>query len=81
VLLAELVHELGALDAELGLERAWRVVDARMDDARIVPGLVLRYGAGLVDDDDLSGRPPGDYIARDGEPHDPGADHGDVIAV
>ena len=52
-----------------------------MDDAGIVAGLVLGYRAGLVDDDDLSGRAPGDYFARDGEAHDPGADHGDVIAV
>src|SRR5262249_51913920 len=81
VLLGELVHELGALDAELGLERAWRIVNARVDDAGVMAGLVLRHRAGLVDDDDLGARPPGDYFARDGEPHDPGADHGHVIAV
>src|SRR6266851_191917 len=81
VLLAEFVHQLGALDAELSLERARRIVDARVDDAGIVAGLVLGYRAGLVDDDDLSGRAPGDYFARDGESDDPGADHGDVIAV
>src|SRR5258708_17887076 len=45
VLLAELVHELGALDAELGLERAWRGVDPRLDYSRIVAGLVLPYHA------------------------------------
>src|SRR5262245_19652120 len=63
VLLAELVHELGALDAELGLERAWRIVNARVDDAGVMAGLVLRHRAGLVDDDDLGARPPGDYFA------------------
>ena len=73
------VQARGAVDAELGLQRPRRVVDARVDDAAVVAGLVEADLVLLVEDGDPQARTPRQQLARDGEPDDPGADDRDVV--
>ena len=80
VLLAVLVHELRAGHAQPGLERAGGVVNAGMDDAGVVAGLVLGHLGGLVDDQDLGVRVADQEFPGDGQAYDSGTDYGDVMA-
>src|SRR5262249_15274486 len=76
---AELLHEPPALDAEAGLQRAGLVVDARMDDAAVVPGLMGAEPRLLVDDDEPRPRVRFPESQRGGEPDDAAANDGDVL--
>ena len=74
------VEQPGALDAEPRLERAGGVVDAGVDDAARVGGLVggepvlaLEHAEGRV-------RVPGEQLAGDREPEDAAADDDDVAS-
>ena len=69
-----------ALRAETSLQRARRVVDARVDHAAVAPGLVLRDRRFLVENDDSQPGPPERKRARDSEADDTRADDGDVGA-
>ena len=81
VLLAELVQLARALDAQPRLERARRVVDARVDDSAVVAGLVEADVVLLLEDDDRAARVAAVQLARDREPEDAGADDGDVYVA
>ena len=67
-----------ALHAAARLKRAGRVVDAGMDDAAVVPGLVGRDARLLVQHHDSRARVPLGQRDGGGEPDDAGADDGDV---
>src|SRR3989304_3276144 len=79
VLLAEAVHQRFALDAEARLVGAGPVVDARVDDARVVTGLVRREPRVLFQEDEARAR--GALVERPGggEAHDAAADDRDVV--
>ena len=65
-------------DAQSRLQRAGRVVDPGVRDARVVAGLV-RGGPGLaLEHDDPAPRPAVRQLAGHGQAEDAGADHGDV---
>ena len=73
VLPAELIHELEPLGAEARLVGAWFVVDARVDDAAIVPGLMRRDPRLFVENEEPSGGMPlGERQGR-GQADDPAA--------
>src|SRR3954468_5066624 len=78
VLLAEQVQVARAADAQLRLQRSRDVVDARVDDAGVVAGLVAGDLRLLVDHRDRLARVPVRELARGGEADDPGSDDGDV---
>src|SRR3989441_6041581 len=72
--LAVVDEELPSLDAEARLRRARRVVQARMDDAAVVPGLMTRYG-GLFLEHQHAPRWVAQYeLARRRQTEDPRAD-------
>ena len=50
VSVAVFIHQPGTLDAQPGLERAWPVVNAAVNHARVVAGLVIPDSGMLVDD-------------------------------
>ncbi|EKA60922.1 hypothetical protein B277_10049 [Janibacter hoylei PVAS-1] len=60
--------------AQAGLERARWVVDAGVDDPRVVAALVGGDRRLLVEDDDLGVGPGPLQLARGGQPEEPGAD-------
>src|SRR6185437_7188136 len=67
--------ELGlARTAQSGLERARRVVQAGVDDAAVVAGLVARRLGLLLDDLETETRPGLEQSEGGGQPDDPGAD-------
>ena len=73
---AELVHQIAAFDAQPGLQRAGRIVDAGMDDAAVMrAGVHARAGVPLEDTHRRAGR---GNRARGGEAGHTGADHGDI---
>ena len=78
VALAERVQVAGALDAEPRLQRAGRVVDAGVDDARVVAGLVRADALLALDDVHAQVGVAQQRLAGDGEPEDPGADDDEV---
>ena len=80
LLLAVLPQEQPAGGAELRLERAGRVVDARVHDTAVAAGLVQRDRRFLLDDDDapLGQSPP--ELDGSGQPEDPRSDDNDVHA-
>ncbi len=84
VALAVRVHPRGAVDAQLGLQRAGRVVDAGMDHAAVVTGL-MRRGRGLALDDEharsLPAARPREDLARHCEPDDARPNDDGVVAV
>ena len=78
MLVAVLVERLAALGAELGLQRPGRVVDARVDDAGVVAGLVGGdVGLALEHEDARVGVAP-QQLAGGREAEDAGADDDDV---
>ena len=81
VLLAVLVHLAGALHAQARLQRARRVIDARVDHARVVAGLV---GSDLVlalEHANRGQRVASGQRSRDGQPDDPPAHDRQVTAL
>ncbi len=80
-LLFAVSDQLGrAGDAKPGLERAGLVVDAGVDDAAVVPGLMLPDLCLLLEHDQSRAGPPAQNLARSGQPDDPRPDHHDVAA-
>ncbi len=79
VLVAELVQLAGAGDAQLGLQRAGRVVDAGVDDAGVVAGLVGGDAVLALEDHHGGVRPAVQQLAGGGEAEDAGPDDGDVV--
>src|SRR5205085_10857679 len=65
--------------AGLCLQRAWGVVDARVDDAAVMPCLVLREFMLLFEYHHFYGRIACQHLPRCGQPHNPAADNPDVI--
>ena len=63
--------------AEPGLQRSGRVVDARVHDAAVAPGLVRRDVGLLLEHRHRCVRAQLGQAARDSEPDDPGADDPD----
>ena len=78
VLGAELPQHRSAPTAEPGLERAGLVVEAGVDDAAVVPGLVGRDAVLLVEHGDLGAREPARHLTRHGEAEDARADDTDA---
>ena len=81
VLRAELLHQPGALDAEPRLVRAGLVVDPRVDDAAVVPGLVRGQPRLLLEDHQAKAGALREERARRREPHDAPSDHGQIEPV
>ena len=79
--IAELVERASAAHAQARLQRARRVVDARMHDAGVVPGLVAADSVLLVEDDDGEARMTERKLARGRQPEDPGPDDEEVAAL
>ena len=75
---AVLAGRRSALAAEAGLEAAGRVVDAGVDDAAVVPGLVPGDLGLLLDDEDVRARSPAQDLVCRRETDDPAADDDDV---
>ena len=67
---AVLVQLARALDAEPRLQRPGRVVDPRVDDAAVVPRLVLRHGVLALEHDHARVRAAPLQLARHREPED-----------
>src|SRR5436853_607279 len=70
-----------ALHAEAGLQRAGRVVDAGVDHAAVVAGLVEADVLLLLEHAHRAVRAPDEQLARDGEAEDARADHRDVAVA
>ncbi len=82
VLVAVLVQRAGAADAEVGLQRPRGVVDALVDDAAVVAGLVRGDPGLALQHDHLAPRHPVQELTGDGQPEDAAADNGKIaIAV
>ena len=64
------VEQLGAFHAELRLQRARRVVDARVDDPARAPGLLGREAGFALEHRQRAARLAGEQLARDREPDD-----------
>ena len=78
---AELLHQLLALAAVDRLERAGLVIDARVQHARVVAGLVEgQLGLLLQHHDPRAGEFPGELVGRR-QADDPAADDGHVGVV
>jgi hypothetical protein len=75
---AVVVELARALGAEPGLERAGRVVDAGVQDAGIVPGLVEALDGLALEHRDGAVGPARQQLARDREADDAGAHDHDV---
>jgi hypothetical protein len=75
---AVVVQLARALGAEAGLERAGRVVDAGVQDAGVVPGLVEALDGLALEHRDGAVGAACQQLARDREADDAGADHDDV---
>src|SRR5690606_38410289 len=67
--------------AQLRLEAAGRVVDAGMDDAGVVTGLVGAEPAFLLEDDDSLTRAAARDLPTDGEAEDAAADDHDTAVL
>ena len=65
-------------DAQLGFQRTGRVVDAGMDHAAVVAGLMLSDLALFFEHDDLGARAAAQYLARGRQSENAGAGHHDV---
>ena len=65
--------------AELGLQRAWRVVDARMNHPRVVAGLMRRDLRFLLEQGQAKARTSVQESTRSREPEDACTDDDDVI--
>ena len=78
LLLAVLPQTKPAGGAELRLERAGRVVDARVHDTAVAAGLVQRDRRLLLDDDDAPLRESPPELDGGGQPEDPRPDDNDV---
>jgi hypothetical protein len=77
-LLAQVLHEPRALDAQARLERPGGVVDARVQDAAVVAGLVAADLGLALEHRHAPARVAQDQLARDGQPDDARADDDDV---
>ncbi len=78
VFLAEFDHETRALDGHLGLEAAWLVVQAGVDDAAVVAGLVGGDLGLFLQNDELEVRAALHQLHGRGQANDSGADDGYV---
>lgn len=79
VLGAELLGGLGAALAQVGLEAARCVVDAGMDHAAVVPGLVFGQGAFFFQDDQGGAGLALEQFHRGGQADDAAADDAKII--
>ena len=79
VFVAESLGGLGATPAEVGLEAAGLVVDAGVDDAAVVPGLVAGEARLLLDQEHGGTRPDAAELERRRQPHDPAADDAEIV--
>jgi hypothetical protein len=79
VRLAEVHHQAHALHAQAGLEGAGLVVDAGVDDAAVVAGLVPAELGFLLAQHEFQRRKLLEQRPRRGQPDDPAADDGDVV--
>ena len=75
------VEAAGALDAELRLRGAGRVVDARVDDAGVVARLVRGDPGLAVQDRQAQARVAGQQLARGRQPDEAGAHDRDVVSA
>ena len=75
---AVLVQLAGAGHAQLGLQRTRQVVDALVDDARVVAGLVGRDRALALEHLQVEVGEPGQQLARRRQAEDAAADDGEV---
>src|SRR5690606_35383395 len=64
VLATELLRRLGPFPAQPGLQRSRLIVDAGMDDAAVVPGLVTPEAVLLLKEDDLGASVAGSQRQR-----------------
>jgi hypothetical protein len=76
--LAVVVELARALGAQAGLERAGRVIDAGVQDAGVVPGLMEADIGLALEHRDGAVRLPRQQLARDREADDAGTHHDDV---
>ncbi len=76
---AVLPQRAPAFDAELGLERAGLVVDARMDDAAVVAGLMRGKQLLFLEQDELEVRMAQEQLPRRRQADDAAADDRDVV--
>src|SRR5919201_1440505 len=72
------VHRRRPRDRQPRLQRAGRVVDAGMDHARVVAGLMARGTGLLLEDAQAEPRMTQKQLAGSAKPDDPGADDDDV---
>src|SRR5262249_48381786 len=70
-----------ALHTQLGLQRAWRVVDARVEHPAVVARLVLADRGVLVEDRKAQFRIPAEKLAADRQAQDACANDDDVVAT
>src|SRR5256714_7425639 len=75
---AVVVHRARPFHAEACLQRSWLVVDAGVDHAGAVAGLVCGQLALALENAYAAPRAAGEELARHGEPEDAPADDGDV---
>jgi hypothetical protein len=75
------VHARGAVDAQPGLQRAGRVVDAGVDHAAVVAALVCGRRGLALDDEQAAAGAAREHLAGHGEPDDAGPDDEGVVAV
>ena len=73
ILFAECVQAIGSFDAQLGLHRAGRIVDACVDDAAVVRGRFLTESSMPLRQYD--GKPAIGELVRRGEAGDAAADN------
>ena len=78
VIVAELLHQPGALDAQSGLERSRLVIRAGVDDAAVVTGLMGAETRLLVEDDEAEAWNRFGQGERRGQPDDPTTDQRDI---
>src|SRR5919201_1007831 len=79
MLLAELEQHLRASAAELGLERTGRVVNAGVDDAAVMAGLMPADLGFLLEDHEVETWSLLQELARGGQADNAGANHHDVM--
>ena len=80
-LLAVLIQLPPSLHAQPGLQRAGRVVEARVDDARVVAALVGGELGLPLEHADRRSRTAVDQLAGDRQADDPAPDDGEVAAL
>src|SRR6266851_1516276 len=79
--MAELRHPPGALHAQLRLERAGAIVDARMQHAAVVSGLVLSQLAFLLQQRQTQLGPAVEQLVGECNPDNPTADYRHIVVL